>query len=70
MSRKITTNAKTNINYHIFEILKNGYPVTPEHTRSCGDIRGQGQGLGSSYPDRVWVWVTEVKVRIRVYMGG
>jgi hypothetical protein len=20
-------------------------------------IRGQGQGLGSSYPDRGWVWV-------------
>jgi hypothetical protein len=33
-------------------------------------IRGQGQGLGSSYPDRVWVWVTVVKLRVRVYMGG
>ena len=24
---------------------------------NMNNIRGQGQGLGSSYPDRGWVWV-------------
>ncbi len=28
-----------------------------EDPKDIDYIRGQGQGLGSSYPDRGWVWV-------------
>jgi hypothetical protein len=36
--------------------------------KSCGDIRGQGQGWGSSYPD--WVGSGLVVVKVGYGQGG